>query len=106
MGSFFLDANVQDVDGRFSLSNALLIFADNDGDDGEIDCSEIGLWNVALSNSQVNSLGGFGHSLPVSDLQPKGLWKFNNPDNPSEAYYGNDLELVGNVKSIGGTTCN
>ncbi|MBK7214178.1 MAG: fibronectin type III domain-containing protein [Bacteroidales bacterium] len=61
-GQFLTVGNVQDVDGRFSLENLLLIFADDDGEDSEIYCSELAIWDQALNTEQVNELGGFGHN--------------------------------------------
>ena len=56
-GDLWLDGSGQAVDGRFALDHVLLIFADNDGDDGTIDCSEIALWDVALNADQAAKLG-------------------------------------------------
>lgn len=63
-GGLWLDGGAQDVDGRWALDSLLLIFADNDGDDGLINCSELAMWNVALSQSEVLQLGdAFGNKL-------------------------------------------
>lgn len=64
-GNLILDGNVQEIDGRFSLDNSLLMFADEDGEDGEISCSELSLWDVALTSAEINELGGFGHTSSV-----------------------------------------
>lgn len=61
-GQFLTVGNVQDVDGRFSLENLLLIFADDDGEDSEIYCSELAIWDQPLSTEQASELGGFGHN--------------------------------------------
>ncbi|MFA6468458.1 MAG: T9SS type A sorting domain-containing protein [Bacteroidota bacterium] len=56
--------NVQAVDHiRFSLDKSMLMFGDDDGDDGEMDCAEIAVWNTALTDAQILELGGFGHEL-------------------------------------------
>ncbi|MFA6456564.1 MAG: T9SS type A sorting domain-containing protein, partial [Bacteroidota bacterium] len=56
--------NIQAVDHiRFSLDQSMLIFGDDDGDDGEIDCAEIAIWNTPLTETQILELGGFGHEL-------------------------------------------
>ena len=60
-GNLILNGNIQPMDGRFALDKQLLVFADNDGEDGNIYCSEIGIWNQALSADQAKELGGFGH---------------------------------------------
>ena len=54
------------IDGRFALDSLLLLFADNDGEDAEIECAEIAIWNSALSTADIAVLGGFGH-----DVSPK-----------------------------------
>lgn len=56
-GEPWLEAAGQPVDGRFALSSELLIFADNDGEDGIIDCSELAIWDVPLTAEQVALLG-------------------------------------------------
>lgn len=60
-GKLLIAGNVQDVDGRFSLENLLLLFADENGEDAAIYCSELAIWNQALTASQAAELGGFGH---------------------------------------------
>lgn len=62
-GEPFLSGEIQPVDGRFSLENPLLIFADEDGEDGNITCSELVIWDKALDSAQARELGGFGHDV-------------------------------------------
>lgn len=64
-GNLILDGNVQEIDGRFSLDNILLMFADEDGEDGEISCAELSIWDVALTSADINELGGYGHTSSV-----------------------------------------
>lgn len=61
-GNVFNDGIVQEIDGRFSLDDILLMFADNDGEDNNIIVSEIGIWDHALTADEVQALGGFGHN--------------------------------------------
>ena len=63
-GKLFLSGNVQTINGRFSLENQLLIFADEDGEDGPINCSELAIWNKALSAAEALELGGYKHNAP------------------------------------------
>jgi hypothetical protein len=66
-GALWLDGTPQDVDGRWALDSTLLIFADNDGDDGTIVCAELAMWDVALTGSEVLELGNvFGDKLVTS----------------------------------------
>ncbi len=101
-GQLLSDATAQDIDGRFALDSVLLLFGDNDGDDGEIDVAEVAIWDIPLTTYQIQSLGGFNHQLPKDPLQAAGRWKFDNPDNPVEGYYGKDLELVGTHEIVDG----
>ncbi|MBI1939727.1 MAG: T9SS type A sorting domain-containing protein [Ignavibacteriales bacterium] len=103
-GQLLLDGTVQAVDERFALDDILLVFADEDGEDNEIDCAELAIWNQALTSGQIKSLGGYGHELPMLDLQPADLWKFDYETNLTEAYYGSDLELVGLHSQVEGPT--
>jgi hypothetical protein len=48
---------VQDVDGRYGLAPTIFIFQDGDGDDGTLKCSEISMWDVALTAEQALALG-------------------------------------------------
>jgi len=61
-GQLLMIGNIQDIDGRFSLENLLLIFADDDGEDADIFCSELAIWDQELNTEQVAELGGFGHN--------------------------------------------
>ena len=56
-GEPLLNAAGQPVDGRFALAESLLLFGDNDGDDGVILCSEVSIWDVPLTEEQVKKLG-------------------------------------------------
>ena len=62
-GKLLMNGTVQPVDGRFSLSDLLLIFADENGEDGNIYCSELSVWSQALTSDQARELGGFGHAV-------------------------------------------
>ena len=48
---------VQDVDGRYGLAPTIYIFQDGDGDDGTLKCSEISIWDVALTAEEALALG-------------------------------------------------
>ncbi|MDP1678092.1 MAG: metallophosphoesterase [Bacteroidota bacterium] len=65
-GNLFYEGTKQAIDGRFALDSLLLMFADNDGEDGEFDVSEITFWNNALSGSTVKALGGYGHIFGIA----------------------------------------
>jgi Icc-related predicted phosphoesterase len=64
-GKLLLKGAIQPVNGRFSLENQLLVFADEDEEDGPIYCSELAIWDKALTASEVSELGGYTHSGPT-----------------------------------------
>ena len=64
-GQLLLDGIVQPIDGRLALDDPLLVFADDDGEDGEIDCAEIAIWDVPLTLEEIVSLGGYGHTVDI-----------------------------------------
>jgi hypothetical protein len=65
---FYLDGNlvhignVQFSNDRFSLAKKFLLFADEDGEDGDIDVAEVSLYDGALDDAAVTKLGGYGHT--------------------------------------------
>lgn len=67
-GQLVLTGNAQNIDERFSLENQLLVFADDDSEDAEIICSELAIWNQALSSEQILELGGYGHIINPSPM--------------------------------------
>ena len=86
-GDTVVDAAGRDIDSRYAIGDSLLMFADNDGEDGEIWCSEMAVWDVALTPEQVKSLGDPSTS-PVSVLNPRsgknGLELGQNYPNPAK----------------------
>jgi hypothetical protein len=100
-GALWLDGTLQAVDGRFALVEKLLLFADNDGDDGEILCSELGIWDVALDADHALALAGAkGERVPVRTKL--GSWKFDDPSNLLKADIGQPLKLTGTQLSVDG----
>ncbi|MFY9152462.1 MAG: LamG-like jellyroll fold domain-containing protein [Prolixibacteraceae bacterium] len=102
-GVLWLTSAGQAIDDRFALANMLLLFADNDGDDGTINCSEAGIWSTALTEEEVAELGGpLGVRVPVRTKL--GSWKFDDPNDLLKADIGNPLELVGTQTAVAGPT--
>ena len=57
--------NQQGVDGRFSLSDTILLFAagyNQDGDDAPINVSTVAIWDVPLTSDEILILGYAGQS--------------------------------------------
>jgi hypothetical protein len=100
-GELWLEGSVQSIDGRFSLAQTLLLFADNDGEDGDIICSELGIWDVALDEDQVFLLGDASGERPRS-REKMGWWKFDDADDMLREEVGYPLELVGSQESVPG----
>jgi hypothetical protein len=67
-GIKWLTGNVQQTDGRFSLESKVLLFADNDGEDNEIDIARVLLYNKALTEEDIKSLGGYEQPARVPRL--------------------------------------
>jgi hypothetical protein len=98
-GELWLTGTPQDIDGRWALVNDLLIFADDDGDDATINCSELGIWNQALTASQATELGN-PTTAPLA--AKKGWWKFDDAADMLKAEIGSPLLLTGNQTSVEG----
>ena len=54
-------------ESRYGLGGQILAFADNDGEDGLIDVSNMAVYNGALSDSQIVQLGGPGTAFVKSN---------------------------------------
>lgn len=106
-GRVALDASPQKLDGRFALSSIndadqVVLFGDNDGDDGTIDCAMVALYNRALTDEEVFNMGGYGHELKIKT--PVSEWAFDKPDTLLAANIGKQLELSGVQTAITGPT--
>ena len=100
-GEKWLEGNIQSLDSRFALDNVLLVFADNDGEDETINCSELAIWDVALSESQAIELG----NATTESLPPAiGKWTFDYTENLLSAEIGKPLTLTGSQISVPGPT--
>jgi hypothetical protein len=100
-GILWLDGVMQDIDGRFALANELLLFADNDGDDEMINCSEAAIWDVALDADQVTAMGDASGNR--SRVRTKmGSWKFDDALDMTKAEIGSPLVLTGTQTSVAG----
>lgn len=85
-----------EIDSRHALQIEELphIFADDDGEEGEIHCAELAVWDVELTAEQVAELGNA--SKPLFP-EPKGKWNFDDEANLMKAAVGNDLVPAGSV---------
>ncbi|MFA6980839.1 MAG: sugar-binding protein [Ignavibacteriaceae bacterium] len=72
-GQLFREGTVQTVDGRFGLDSLILAFADDDGEDGDLDCAELAIWDRALTSEEVFAIGSFHEIDTTSPNSPSGL---------------------------------
>jgi len=98
-GARVLTGPANPVDGRYSVSDTFLTFADDDGEDGLIDVTNIAVVNGPLTDNQVAFLGGAGGPIATA-LPPKpapdGLWTFDEFTKPEAASIGSRLTRLGN----------
>jgi hypothetical protein len=99
-GELWLTSAGQPVDGRYALGENLLLFADNDGDDGTILCSEVSIWDVVLSDEQVAKLGN-ATTIPtgIKDIQSNNNDLSQNFPNPfkGSTTFNYSVQKTGNV---------
>jgi len=57
------------VDGRFALEPEVLFFADEDGEDNELDIADIKIFSKDLSDDGIKELGGFKHNIPIAETE-------------------------------------
>lgn len=63
-GELALTGAPQAVDGRYALAkDTVLLFADENGEDNDIDIAQIQFFNKALTKTEIKSLGKFTHSI-------------------------------------------
>ncbi|MBN1123507.1 MAG: hypothetical protein JXA82_00770, partial [Sedimentisphaerales bacterium] len=60
----------QGIDGRFSLTDILLLFAANDGDDNDIYVTKVAIWDVPLTAGEIMALGDPNDSLYQDNAAP------------------------------------
>lgn len=101
-GELWVDGAGMEVDGRDALNDALLLFADEDGEDNTINCAEIGIWDVALTAAEALELGDPATTPAPTLPARKGLWKFDDATDMMKADIGLPLELTGSVTSVEG----
>lgn len=101
-GKLLLSGNIQIADQRFALASTLLIFADEDGEDDNIYCSELAIWGQALSPENVSELGGFSHyaGLAMSTRIPF----LQSPDTNSMTISWHDINSTGTRVKYGTTS--
>ncbi|MDR1336170.1 MAG: Ig-like domain-containing protein [Tannerella sp.] len=91
-GELIHEGNVANatVDSRWAwLPEGVLFFADEDGEDAEIDVAEVVIWNSVLDGEQVKALSAPRYPNAAA------LWSFDDVANLGKASVGSDLVLTG-----------
>ena len=65
-GTKALTGNPGEIDGRFSLQPAVLLFADENGEDNLLDVADIKIFSRALSDDEMQALGGYEHEVVIT----------------------------------------
>ncbi len=71
-GHLLLNGAAGEIDGRFSLSSAFILFGDENGEDAALDVADVKLYSRALSNEEIAGLGGYNHK-PESVTEPDSI---------------------------------
>jgi predicted phosphodiesterase len=69
-GQLVCQGYAQDINGRFAMDGITLLFADNNGDDGEISVSSAAFFNDALNEDEIRKLSGYGHIIDTDKPSP------------------------------------
>lgn len=97
------------IDGRFSMGVTTLLFADQNGEDNALDVADVKIFSRALSNSEIEALGGYGHnSVFVPTISYKTYLQTPTPTSIYVCWHGQagDSETVeyGTSESLGNST--
>jgi hypothetical protein len=69
-GDRVVTTEIKDIDGYYSISEkGLLLFADNNGEDNELDVADVKIFSKALDDSEMKELGGYGR--PPVEIAPR-----------------------------------
>jgi len=101
-GELWLEGAGQEIDGRDALEAALLLFADEDGEDNNMVCAEVAIWDVALNAGEAAELGRASEQVVTTFPVRKGWWKFDDPTDFNVATIGEPLVLTGAANSVNG----
>jgi len=112
-GALILDGGALSIDGDYGIyaateENLVHFFADNDGEDNEIDIALAAIFDHPLNQTEVNSLGGYGHEItPILT----GILPYLQTPTPSSVYVswhsnntGSTTVEYGETDALGSTT--
>jgi len=78
------NGTVQPRDGRFSLDTQILFFADDNGEDYPIECTNLAIWGQALSDAEVSELGTVYTAIAIDANSKTGINLIKNPSGEDE----------------------
>ncbi|MDD3741108.1 MAG: fibronectin type III domain-containing protein, partial [Bacteroidales bacterium] len=105
-GALILNGGSLSVDGEYSLypstaDNLVHFFADNSGEDAQIDVALAAIYNKTVDQTEVTSLGGYGHNInPI----PVGILPYLQTPTPTSIYISWHSDLTGSTTVEYGTT--
>lgn len=105
-GSLILNGGSLSLNGSYSLypasdDNLVHFFADNDGEDNEIDIALTAIYNQTINQTEVNSLGGYGHTI---DPILTGILPYLQTPTPTSIYVSWHSNLTGSTTVEYGTS--
>ncbi len=96
-----------DLDGRFSMGPAALLFADENEENAAGFVNSVQVRDEALTEEEVAALGGpTADGVPLGAPAapvPVGLWEFDDPDDLTRATIGIDLVRSGAHRAVAGS---
>ncbi len=95
------------LDGRFSLAlGGMLLFADDNGEDGAMDIAKVVLFNRAINSTEVLALGGYGHT-PTNNSSVTSMQPYLQTPTPTSMYIcWHSLDATNPVVTYGTTANN
>lgn len=105
-GALILNGGSLSVDGEYSLypvtaDNLVHFFADNSGEDAQIDIALAAIYNKTVDQTEVTSLGGYGHNInPI----PVGILPYLQTPTPTSIYVSWHSDLTGSTSVEYGTS--
>jgi predicted phosphodiesterase len=78
-GVLWLYGSIQSLDGRFGLEPQIMFFADENGDDYPIICTNIAFWPKTLTNAQIIELGTTSTVIAADPNMQAGVNQICNP---------------------------
>ncbi len=111
-GNLVLVGSPHSTDGRFSLDSAVLLLADDNREDNPLSIAEAMIFNRALDDEEIETLGGFGHEyeVPVDTLfhtylqtpTPSSIYvSYHTFDNSASVSPGSSITAAKKVKIPG-----